>query len=106
MEENDQADRVAGKATITNGLHLRRSEVLRSLKHNLQAQIQGHCTINCMEEMHEKRKCLMIFLGREEKWPSSIKYYNCFNAMSRKLLKDGKEHVGFFKCTDTILNCT
>ena len=29
----DRADRLAGKATLTSGLHLGRSEVLRSLRH-------------------------------------------------------------------------
>ena len=40
------ADRLAGKATFTNGLHLERSEVLRSLRHYLREQSQGHHTID------------------------------------------------------------
>ena len=42
--------RLVGKATITNGLHLGRSEVLRSTRHYLQAQTQGHHTIDRLEE--------------------------------------------------------
>ena len=33
VKGSDRADRLAGKATLTNGLLLRRSEVLRSLRH-------------------------------------------------------------------------
>ena len=44
VKENDRADRVAGKATLTSGLLLERSEVLRSLKHYLRAQSQRHIT--------------------------------------------------------------
>ena len=51
--ENDQADRLAGKATLTSGLLLRRSEVLRSLR----VQNQGHHTIDHQEERHGKKKC-------------------------------------------------
>ena len=44
--------------------------------------------------------------GKRNGHHQSDKYWNCFKAMSKKLLKDGKAHVGFFKSTDTILNCT
>ena len=37
------------KAPLASGLRLRRSEVLRSLRHSLQAQIQGHHTIDRLE---------------------------------------------------------
>ena len=33
VKGNDRADRLAGKATLTSGLFLGRSEVLRSLRH-------------------------------------------------------------------------
>ena len=57
---NDQANRLRSKATLTSGLHLRKSEVLRSLRHYLQAQSQWHCrhTINHQSpggERHEKK---------------------------------------------------
>ena len=34
VKGNDRTDRLAGKATLTSGLLLGRSEVLRSLRHN------------------------------------------------------------------------
>ena len=50
VKGNDRADRLVGKATLRSGLLLRRSEVLRSLRHYLQAQSQGHHSIDCLEE--------------------------------------------------------
>ena len=41
---NDRVDRPAGKATITSGLHLGRSEVLRNLRHNLRQKAK-HITL-------------------------------------------------------------
>ena len=52
---NDQADRLADKATLTNGMLLGRSEVLRSLRHYLRAQSQGHHTIDRLEERGVER---------------------------------------------------
>ena len=52
---NDQADRLAGKAAIISGLRLGRSEVLRSLRHHLLAQSQGHHTIDRLEERGVER---------------------------------------------------
>ena len=49
VKGNDRADRLAGKATITDGLRLGRSEVLRSLRHYLRAQSQEHHTIGRLE---------------------------------------------------------
>ena len=48
--ENDRADRLAGKVNIATGLRLGRSEVLRSSRHYLQAQRQGHHAIDRLEE--------------------------------------------------------
>ena len=42
VKGNDRADRLVGKAILTSGLLLERSEVMRSLKHYLRAQSQGH----------------------------------------------------------------
>ena len=55
VKENDRADRLAGKATITGGLYLGKSEVLRSLRHYLRAQSQGHHTIDRLEERGVER---------------------------------------------------
>ena len=45
----------ASKATLTSGLLLGRSEVLRSLRHYLRAQSQGHHTIDRLEERGVER---------------------------------------------------
>ena len=54
LKGNDRADRLAGKATLTSGLLLGRSEVLRSLGHYLRAQSQGHHIIDRLEERGTK----------------------------------------------------
>ena len=46
---------MAGKASITSGLCLGRSEVLRSLRHYLRAQSQGNHTIDRLEERGVER---------------------------------------------------
>ena len=56
VKGNDRADRLAGKATPTSGLLLRRSEVLKSSRHYLRAQSQGHHeTTNRLEERGVER---------------------------------------------------
>ena len=55
VKGNDRADRLAGKATLTSGLRLGRSEVLSSSRHYLRAQIQGHHTTNRLEERGVER---------------------------------------------------
>ena len=55
VKGNDRADRLAGKAPITSGLLLGRSEVLMSLRHYLRAQSQGHHTIDRLEEKGVER---------------------------------------------------
>ena len=49
VKGNDRADRLAGKRTITSGLCFGRTEVLRSLRHCLRAQSQGHHTRDRLE---------------------------------------------------------
>ena len=56
MKKNDRADRLAAKATLTSGLLIGKSEVLRSLRHYLQAQTQGHHTIGRLEEIDVERE--------------------------------------------------
>ena len=56
VKENYQTDRLAGKATITSGLLLGRSEVLRSLNHYLRAQSQVHYIIDDLEERGIEKK--------------------------------------------------
>ena len=55
MKGNDRADRLAGKATLTSGLLLGRSEILRSLRHHLRPQSQGHHTIDRLKERGVER---------------------------------------------------
>ena len=43
------------KATVTSVLHLRKSEVLRSLRHYMQTQSQGHHTTDHLEERGVER---------------------------------------------------
>ena len=65
VKGNDRADRLAVKAALTSGLLLERSEVLRSLRHYLRAQSQGHHDIDRLEgERPGKRKRQTIFLER------------------------------------------
>ena len=71
--ESDWADRLAGKATITGSLCLARSKVMRSLRHYLQAQSQGHLTINCMKEWSEERGYIWYLPWKDEKRPLSIR---------------------------------
>ena len=52
VKGNDRADRLAGKATLTSGLLLGRSEALR---HHMRAQNQGHHTIDRLEERGVER---------------------------------------------------
>ena len=55
VKGNDRADTLAGKAALTNGLPLGRSEVLRSLRHYLRAQGRGHHTVDRLEERGVER---------------------------------------------------
>ena len=52
----DRADRLTGKATTTSDLRLRRSEVLRSLRHCIRAQSQGHHTNGRLDERGAERR--------------------------------------------------
>ena len=49
-ETTEQIDCMAVKATLTSGLLFGRSEVLRSLRHYLRAQSQGHHTTDRLED--------------------------------------------------------
>ena len=49
------ADTLVGKATLTSGLLLRRSEMLRSLRHYLRAQSEGHHAIDRLAERGVER---------------------------------------------------
>ena len=63
----DRADTLAGKATFTSSLMLlgRRSEVLRSMRHYLQAQSQEHHTIDHLQERGVERESARRSSDRE-----------------------------------------
>ena len=95
---NDRADRLAGKATLTSGLLLGRSEVLRSLRHYLRAQSQGHHTIDRLEEKgvetgSARRSSLE---GRERAIVSQTNVGTVSKATLGKLLRDGVERIWAF----------
>ena len=54
-KRNGQADRLAGKSSLTSGLLFGKSEVLWSLRHYLWAQSQGHHTTDHLEERGMER---------------------------------------------------
>ena len=98
---NDQADTLAGKTALTSGLLLRRSEVLRSLRHNLRAQSQGHHTIDRLEERgvergNTRRSSLK---GRERAIISQTKIGTVSKAMLGKLLRVRVESIWTFPST-------
>ena len=86
--------RLAGKATITSGLCLRKSEVLRNLR--LWAQSQGHRIIDRMEERGKERgSARWAFLkGQVGHHPSNIGTVS--KAAVWKLQRDGVERVWAF----------
>ena len=107
MKGNDRADRLAGKATLTSGLLFGRVEVLRSFRHSLRAQNEGHHTIDHLEETgvergNAKRSSLK---GREKANQKDIGTVSKAT-LKGKLLRDGMERIimGFSERTDTILN--
>lgn len=61
VKENYGTDRLLDIVTITSGLRLERTEVLRNLKLEMQAESRGHHTIDRQVERGRKRKQLAIF---------------------------------------------
>ena len=66
-------DWLVGKATLTNGLLLGWSEVLRSLRYYLWTQSQWHHTIDCLEKRGVEREALDNLPWKDERGPSSIR---------------------------------
>ena len=95
MKGNDQADRMASKATLRSGLLFGRSEVLRSLRHYLLAQSQGHHTIDRLEERGVERGSARRFSlkEREEAIVSQTNIGTVSKVTFGKLLKDGEERI-------------
>ena len=99
VKGNDRADRLSGKATITSGLLLGRSEVLRSLKHYLCAQSQGHHTIDRLEERSVERESARrsSLKGRERAIVNQTNIGTVSTATLGKLLRTGWCAYGLFR---------
>ena len=98
VKGNDRADRLAGKATLTNGLLLGRSEVLRSLRHYLRAQSQEHHTADRLEEKGVERGSARrsSLKGRERASVSQMNTGKVSTVTLGKLLTDGVERIWAF----------
>ena len=99
VKGNDRADRLAGKATLTSGLLLGRSEVLRSLRHYLRAQSQGHHIIDRLGERGVERGSARrsSLKGRERATVSQTNIGTVSKASLWKLLRDGVEGIWVFR---------
>ena len=99
VKGNDRADRLAGKATITSGLLLGRYEVLRSLRHYLRVQSQGHHTIDRLEDRGVKRGSARrsSLKGRERAIVSQTNIGTVSKATLGKLLSNGVERIWGFQ---------
>ena len=95
---NDRADRLVGKATFTSGLLLGRPEALRSWRHYLRAQSQGHHTIDRLEETAVERGSARRFSlkGRERAIVNQTNTGTVSKATLGKLLRDGVERKWAF----------
>ena len=93
-EENDRADRQAGKAAVASGLGLRRSEVLRSLRHYLRAQGQRHHIIDRMNERGVERGSVRRAFTKERE-RDIVSETNIATVTSQRR---GGAHMGFSEC--------
>ena len=115
MKGNNPADRLAGKATLTNGLLLEIPEVLRSLRHylwakNITLSIAGtkpktshHYRLE--ERVVERRNARRSsFKGRERANVSQTNIRTVSKVTLGKLLRDGDgAHTSFSARLDTTL---
>ena len=99
VKGNDRADRLAGKTTLTKGLLLGRSEVLRSLRHYLRAQSQGHHTIDRQEERGVERRSARwsSLKGRERAIVNQTNIGTVSKATLGKLWETGWSAYGLFR---------
>ena len=95
VKGNYRADRLVGKATLINGLLLRRSQMLRSLRHYPLAQSQGHHTIDRLEEkVVEKGSAGRSSLrGRERAIVNQTNVGTVSKATLEKLWRAGVERI-------------
>ena len=98
VKGNNRANRLAGKATRTSGLLLRRCEVLRSLRHYLRAQSQGYHTIDRPEERGAERGSARrsSLRGRERVIVNQTNIGTVSKATLGNLLRDGVERIWAF----------
>ena len=96
VKGNDRADRLAGKATLTSGLLLGRSEVLTSLRHYLWTQIQGYNTIDRLEETGVERGSTRrsSLKGRERVFASQTNIGTVSKATLGKLPREREREMG------------
>ena len=101
VKGNDRAAGLAGKAraTLTSGLLLGRSEVLRSLRHYLLSQSQGHHTIDRLEERGVERGIARrsSLKGRERAIVNQTNIGTVSRPTLGKLLRDGMERIWAFQ---------
>ena len=104
VKGNDRADRLAGKATLTSGLLVGRSEVLRSLRRSLRAQSQGHHTIDRLEERGVERGSARRYSlkGRERAIVSQTNIGTVSKATLGKLLKCRLSQMDFSERIDEL----
>ena len=98
VKGNDPANTLVGKTTLTSGLLLRRSGKLRSLRHYLRAQSQGHHTIDRLEERSVERESARrsSFKGRERVSANQTNIQTILKATLGKLLRDVVERIWTF----------
>ena len=95
VKVNNRADRLAGKATLTGGFLLGRSEVLRSLRHYLRAKRQGHHTSDRLEERGMGRGSARrsSLKGRERAIVNQTNIGTVSKATLRKFLRHGVKRI-------------
>ena len=92
--DDHQADRLAGKATITSGLRLGRPEVLRPLRNEMRAQSQGHITRTFYRLKESARRSSLK--GRERAIVSQTSIGTVSKATLGELLIDGVKRIWTF----------
>ena len=107
VKGNDRADRLAGKATLSSGSLLGGPEVLRSFRHYLRAQSQGHYIIDRLEERGVGRGSARrsSLKGREKAIVNQTNTGTVSKATLGKPLRDGVDCIlGFSERINIILN--
>ena len=101
VKGNDRADQLAGKATITTGLRLGKSEVLRAAKHHLQQledSREHHHSVDRLVDRGIRRGSGRgsTLRGAERAVVNQTNIGTVSNTTLGKLLKGGEERVWAF----------